>query len=75
MTCEEINFRLFNAYIRPYYQSLLNIYPILTDVKKHQLEGLNHKIHRIIFNWHNARNIEITTLTKYRSIAELTVTH
>ena len=75
MTYEEINFRLFNAYIRPYYQSLLNIYQILTDGKKCQLEGLNRKIHRIIYNWHDARNIEITTLTKYRSIAELAVTH
>jgi hypothetical protein len=41
MTCEKINFSLFNAYIRPYYQSLLNIYPILSDGKKGQL-------HRVI---------------------------
>jgi hypothetical protein len=68
MTCEKINFRLFNAYIRPYYQSLLNVYPILSDGKKGQLEGLNRKIFRIIHNWHDARNIEVTNLTKYRSI-------
>jgi hypothetical protein len=66
---------LFNAYIRPYYQSLLNIYPLLPESKKRQLEGLNRKIYRIIHNWHDARNIEITNLTKYRSIAELTETH
>jgi hypothetical protein len=75
MTCEKINFRLFNAYIRPYYQSLLNVYPILSDGKKGQLEGLNRKIFRIIHNWHDARNIEVTNLTKYRSIAELTAAH
>ena len=75
MTCEKINFKLFNAYIRPYYQSLLNAYPILSDGKKGQLEGLNRKIFRIIHNWHDARNIEVTNLTKYRSIAELTAAH
>ena len=75
MTCEKINFSLFNAYIRPYYQSLLNVYPILSDGKKGQLEGLNRKIFRIIHNWHDARNIEVTNLTKYRSIAELTAAH
>lgn len=75
MTSEKLNFRLFNAFIRPYYQSLLNIYPILTEGKKGQLEGLNRKIFRIIHNWHDARNVEITNLTKYRSIADLTSAH
>jgi hypothetical protein len=75
MTSEHINYRLFNAYLRPYYQSLLNIYPILSPGKKEQLEGLNRKIYRIMHNWHDARNIEITNLTKYRSIAELTDAH
>jgi hypothetical protein len=75
MTCEKINFSLFNAYIRPYYQSLLNIYPILSDGKKGQLEGLNRKIFRIIYNWHDARIIEIMNLTKYRSIGELSASH
>jgi hypothetical protein len=75
MTSEKINFRLFNAYIRPYYQSLLNIYPILTEGKKGQLEGLNRKIFRIIHNWHDAKNIEIMNLPKYRSIVDLTAAH
>ena len=75
MTSEKLNYRLFNAYIRPYYQSLLNIYPILTEGKKDQLEGLNRKIFRTIHYWHDARNIEIMNLPNYRSIAELTAVH
>ncbi|CAF4566932.1 unnamed protein product, partial [Rotaria socialis] len=75
MTYEKINFKLFNAYIHPYYQSLHNVYPILSNRKKGQLEGLNRKIFRIIHNWHDAINIEITNLNKYRSIAELTAAH
>ena len=75
ITNELVNYRIFNAYIRPYYQSLLNIYPILSANKKGQLEGLNRKIFRIINNWHDARNIEVENLTKYRSIGELTAAH
>ena len=75
MTCEKLNYRLFNAYIRPYFQSLLNIYPILSEGKKDQLEALNRKIFRIILNWHDARNIEIMNLSKYRSIADLSAVH
>ncbi|CAF1660001.1 unnamed protein product [Adineta ricciae] len=75
MTNEKTNLKLFNAYIRPYYQSLLNIYPILSTGKKNELESLNRKIFRIVYTWHDARNVEITNMTKYRSIAELTATH
>ncbi|CAF1241864.1 unnamed protein product [Adineta ricciae] len=75
MTSENTNFRLYNAYIRPYYQSLLNIYPMLSIGKKEQLEGLNRKIFRIIYNWHDARNIEISNMDKYRSLADLALTH
>ncbi|CAF3252135.1 unnamed protein product [Rotaria socialis] len=75
MTCEKMNFKLFNAYIRPYYQSLLNVYPILSDGKKGQLESLNRKIFRIIHNWHDAINIEVTNLIQYRPIAELSAVH
>ncbi len=75
MTSEKTNLKLFNAYIRPYYQSLLNIYPILSDGKKCQLEGLNRKIYRFVYNWHDARNIDVTNLIKYRSLAELTARH
>ena len=31
MTSEAVNLKLYNAYIRPYLQILLNIYPILND--------------------------------------------
>jgi hypothetical protein len=48
MMSEQVSYRLFNAFIRPYYQSILNIYPILTPTKQKQLEGLNRKIFRVI---------------------------
>ena len=75
MTSEEVNYRLYNAFIRPYLQSLLNIYPILTMTKQKQLEGLNRKVYRIIHQWHDARNIEIENLPKYQSICQLTNKH
>lgn len=75
MASEEVNYRLHNAYIRPYLQSLLNIYPILTTTKQKQLEGLNRKVYRIIHQWHDARNIEIENLSKYQSICQLTNKH
>jgi hypothetical protein len=75
MISEEINYRLYNAYIRPYLQSLFNIHPILTSTKQNQLEGLNRKVYRIIHRWYDARNIEIENLPKYQSIAQLTYKH
>jgi hypothetical protein len=75
MMSEEVNYRLYNAFIRPYLQSILNIYPILTKNKKNQLEGLNRKIFRKIHNWHDARNIEIENLPKYRTIGKLMTAH
>ena len=75
MLSEQVNYRLYNAYIRPYLQSLLNIYPILTTNKQKQLEGLNRQAFRIIHQWHDARNIEIENLPKYRLICQLTHKH
>ena len=72
MTSEQVNYRLYNAYIRPYFQSLLNIYPILASSKQKQLEALNRKIFRTIHHWFDARNIEIENLPKYQSIMKLT---
>ena len=75
MMSEKINYKLFNAYIRPYYQSLLNIYPILTSSKQKQLEAMNRQIFRTIHRWFDATSIEIESLPKYKSIANLTDIH
>ena len=75
MTSEQVNYRLYNAYIRPYYQSILNIYPILSLAKQNKLEGLNRKIFRRIHRWFDARNVEIENLPKYQPITKLTKIH
>lgn len=72
---EEVAYKLYNAYIRPYYQSLLNIFPMLSVTKREKLEALNRKIHRYIHGWHDARNIEINQLTKFKTIDELSQHH
>ncbi|CAF4677541.1 unnamed protein product, partial [Rotaria sp. Silwood2] len=38
MMSEQVNYRLYNAFLRPYLQSILNIYHILTPSKQKQLE-------------------------------------
>jgi hypothetical protein len=75
MMSEQVNYRLYNAFIRPYCQSILNIYPILTPAKQNQLGGLNRKIFRVIHKWFDARNIEIENLPKYQSISKSTYKH
>ena len=75
MLSEQVNYRLYNVYIRPYLQSLLNIYPIFTTKKQKHHEGIDRQIFRIIHQWHDARNIEIENLPKYCSICQLTHKH
>ena len=75
MMSEAVRYRLFYAYIRPYYQSLLNIFPVLSANKKEQIEALNRQTHRVTHQWHEARNIEVAALDKFQSIAELTTKH
>ncbi|CAF5039621.1 unnamed protein product, partial [Rotaria sp. Silwood1] len=75
MMTEQVNYRLYNAFIRPYLQSILNIYPNLTPSKQNQLEGLNRKIFRVMQQWFDATNIEIENLPKYQSISKLTFKH
>ena len=75
MTSEKINYRLYNAFIRPYLQSILNFFPILSLSKQKQLEGMNRSIYRTMHQWHDARNIEVENLPKYKSIMKLTYIH
>ena len=75
MMSEEVRYRLFNAFIRPYLQSILNIYPVLATTKQRQIEGFNRNIYRTVSLWHDARNIEIQNLPKYQSLAALTSSH
>ncbi|CAF4808590.1 unnamed protein product, partial [Rotaria magnacalcarata] len=75
MTSEQINYKLYNAFIRPYLQSILNFFPILSLTKQKQLEGINRKIFRSIHRWFDARIIEIENLLKYKSISKLTYMH
>ena len=75
MLSEKVSYRLSNAFIRPHYQSLLNIYPILASNKQKQLEGMNRQMFRTIHRWFDAKDIEIENLPTYKSIAELVNIH
>jgi hypothetical protein len=75
MLSEEVAYRLYNAYIRPHYQSLLNIYPLLSISKQNKLEALNRQVFRSIHGWYDATNIEVSNLCKYKTIDELTQVH
>jgi hypothetical protein len=75
MLSQEISYRLYYAYIRPYYQSILNIYPILPRTKQKQLEALNRRIFCTIHRWYDATNDEITNIPAYKSIELLTHMH
>jgi hypothetical protein len=75
MISDQVSYQLYNAYIRPSLQSLLNIYPILTSTKQKQLETVNRKIFRIIHRWFDARNVGIENLPNYQSISKLTYKH
>jgi len=75
MMSEQVSYKLFNAYIRPYYQTLLNIFPILSTTKQKQLEALNRQIFRTIHRWYDARNIEIENLPKFKPISSLVDLH
>ncbi|CAM4874329.1 unnamed protein product [Rotaria socialis] len=44
MMSEQINYKLYNAFTRPYLQSILNFFPILSLTKQRQFEGINRKI-------------------------------
>ncbi len=71
----EICYRLYHAYIRPYFQSILDIYPILSVTKKKQLEALNRQIFRIIHRWYDSTNDEIINLPMCKSIELHTQLH
>ncbi len=75
MLSKETSYKLYYAFIHPYYQSLLNIFPLLTRTKKNQLEALNRKTFRTIHRWYDATNDEITALPIYKSIQLLTQLH
>jgi len=75
MLSTEICYRLYHAYIRPYFQSILDIYPILSVTKKKQLEALNRQVFRIIHRWYDATNDEIINLPLYKSIELHTQLH
>jgi Reverse transcriptase (RNA-dependent DNA polymerase)/Endonuclease-reverse transcriptase len=75
MLSQEVSYRLYHAYIRPHYQSILNIYPALSHTKQQQLEALNRKIFRNIHRWFDATNDEITNLPAYKPIKVLTQIH
>ena len=75
MLSEDIAYRLYNAFIRSHFQSLLNLFPVLSITKQKQLEAYNRKIHRITLGWHDALNDEILNLPKYKSMTLLTKEH
>ena len=59
---------LYHAYIRPYLQTILNIYPVLAHNKQQQMEALNRRIYRVIHRWPVARNNEVMNFPSYKSI-------
>ncbi|CAF4204202.1 unnamed protein product [Rotaria magnacalcarata] len=58
MLSTEISHKLYYTDIHPYYQSILDIHPILSSSKKQQLDALNRKFFRIINRWYDAANDE-----------------
>lgn len=72
---EATNYRLFNAYVRPYLQTLLNIFLVLSLNKKNQLEAFNRQLYRTLHQWYDSRNVEIENLPKYQSIENLAHNH
>lgn len=75
MLSQEVSYRLYYAYIRPYYQSILNIYPLLSQTKQEHLEAMNRRIFRLIHRWFDALNDEIINIPAYKSIELLTHLH
>lgn len=75
MLSETVSYQLYNAFIRPHYQSILNIYPILSKSKQNHLEALNRQMFRLIHYWYDALNTEIMHLPKYKSLDNLTQSH
>ena len=75
MLSEKVSFRLYYAFIRSSYQSLLNVYPILSRTNKEKLEAINRKVFRIIYRWYDATNNEIKNLPIFKSMEVLTQTH
>lgn len=75
MLSEATRSRLYHAFIRPHYLSLLNIFPILKPAKQAMLEAFNRQVFRVTHQWHDARNIEIEALPKYTSVSQLTDKH
>jgi hypothetical protein len=75
MLSEHVAYRLYNAYIRPHYQSILNIYPILSRSKQNRLEALNRQMFRTIHHWYDATNEEISNLPRYKSLEKLSQIH
>ena len=71
----DITLRLSHAFIRPHYQSLLNIFPILSYSKQQQLEALNRRFFRITLGWYDTTNDEITNVPGYKSINHLAKLH
>ncbi|CAM4987815.1 unnamed protein product, partial [Rotaria socialis] len=70
MLSEEVAYQLYNAYIRPHYQSLLNIYPLLSISKQNKLEALNRQVFRSIHGWYDATNTEVSNLLKNVALAD-----
>ena len=68
MLSDEVSSRLYHAYIRPYLQTILNIYPVLAHNKQQQMEALNRRIYRVIHRWPDARNNEVMNFPSYKSI-------
>ena len=72
---QKLSYRLYYAYTQPYYQSMLNIYLLLSQTKLEQLEALNCRIFRIIHRWFDALNDEIINIPAYKPIELLTHLH
>ncbi|CAF4105035.1 unnamed protein product, partial [Rotaria magnacalcarata] len=50
MTSEQINYKLYNAFIRPYLQSILNFFPILSLTKQKQLEVRSKDLQKLVLS-------------------------
>jgi hypothetical protein len=58
-----------NAFILPYFQLLYIIWPLLSISIIKRIEATNRQIYRLIYNWWDARNVEVQWLPTFQPAA------
>ena len=67
--------KLFSAHVRSHYQSMLNVFPALSQSNQQQLESRNRQVFRYMHYWPDATNLEIESLPDFSSFRDLCNKH